>query len=84
MTFIYNDDEQNRTCGGIIAQQVQEVDPHYVKKVNTAYMRNGERVNDDRLQLDNNVFMMDTLATVKVLIERVDELEEKLSALEIQ
>ncbi len=47
-------------------------------------MRNGERVNDDRLQLDNNVIMMDTLAAVKVLIKRVDELEEKLSALEIE
>lgn len=47
-------------------------------------MRNGERVNDDRLQLDNNVIMMDSLAAVKVLIKRVDKLEEKLSALEIQ
>lgn len=47
-------------------------------------MRNGERVNDERLQLDNNVIMMDTLAAVKVLIKRVDELEEKLSALEIE
>ena len=47
-------------------------------------MRNGERVNDDRLQLDNNVIMMDSLAAVKVLIKRVAELEEKLSALEIQ
>lgn len=47
-------------------------------------MHNGERVNDDRLQLDNNVIMMDSLAAVKVLIKRVDELEEKLSALEIQ
>jgi hypothetical protein len=43
-------------------------------------MRNGEQVNDDRLQLDNNVIMMDTLAAVKVLLERVDELEERLSA----
>ncbi len=83
VTFIYKDDEQNRTRRGIIAQQAQEVDPQYVKKVNTAYMRNGERVNDDRLQLDNNVIMMDTLAAVKVLIKRVDELEEKLSSLEI-
>lgn len=84
VTFIYNDDEQNRTRRGIIAQQAQEVDPQYVKQVNTAYMRNGVQVNDDRLQLDNNVIMMDTLAAVKVLIKRVDELEEKLSALEIE
>ncbi|ROE96735.1 tail fiber domain-containing protein, partial [Klebsiella pneumoniae subsp. pneumoniae] len=37
------------------------------------------QVNDDRLQLDNNVIMMDTLAAVKVLIKRVDELEERLN-----
>ncbi|ROF09061.1 tail fiber domain-containing protein, partial [Klebsiella pneumoniae subsp. pneumoniae] len=67
VTFVYNDDEQNRTRRGIIAQQAQKVDPQYVKQVNTSYMRNGEQVNDDRLQLDNNVIMMDTLAAVKVL-----------------
>ncbi|HHW3954510.1 hypothetical protein [Raoultella planticola] len=38
-------------------------------------MKNGKQVNDDRLQLDNNVIMMDTLAAVKVLIQRVEELE---------
>ncbi|ENH4330496.1 tail fiber domain-containing protein [Klebsiella pneumoniae] len=79
VTFVYNDDEQNRTRRGIIAQQAQKVDPQYVKQVNTSYMRNGEQVNDDRLQLDNNVIMMDTLAAVKVLIKRVDELEERLN-----
>lgn len=42
-------------------------------------MLNGERVDDDRLQLDNNVILMDTLAAVKVLIKRVDDLETKLN-----
>ncbi|WP_446918520.1 tail fiber domain-containing protein, partial [Klebsiella pneumoniae] len=78
VTFVYNDDEQNRTRRGIIAQQAQEVDPQYVKQNNTSYMRNGERVDDNRLQLDNNVIMMDTLAAVKVLINRVDELEKAM------
>lgn len=41
VTFVYNDDEQNRTRRGIIAQQAQKVDPQYVKQVNTSYMRNG-------------------------------------------
>ena len=36
------------------------------------------QVDDDRLQLDNNVVMMDTLAAVKVLINRVDELEKTI------
>ncbi|EPL7333543.1 tail fiber domain-containing protein [Klebsiella pneumoniae] len=82
VTFVYNDDEQERTRRGIIAQQAREVDPQYVKQINTAYMRNGERVNDDRLQLDNNVIMMDTLAAVKVLIQRVEVLENKLNSSE--
>ena len=42
-------------------------------------MLNAEKVVDDRLQLDNNVIMMDTLAAVKVLIKRVDDLETKLN-----
>ena len=79
VTFVYNDDEQNRTRRGIIAQQAQQVDQQYVKQINTSYMRNGEQVNDDRLQLDNNVLLMDTLAAVKVLIKRVDDLETKLN-----
>ncbi|WP_154905101.1 tail fiber domain-containing protein [Klebsiella michiganensis] len=79
VTFVYNDDEQNRTRRGIIAQQAQQVDQQYVKQINTSYMLNGERVDDDRLQLDNNVLLMDTLAAVKVLIKRVDDLETKLN-----
>lgn len=47
-------------------------------------MKDGEKIETEFLQLDNNVIMMDTLAAVKVLIKRVDELEEKLSAFEIQ
>ena len=76
VTFVYNDDEQRRIRRGIIAQQAQRVDPQYVKQINTSYMINGERVDDDRLQLDSNVMMMDALAAIKVLIQRVEELEK--------
>ncbi|MET4982513.1 tail fiber domain-containing protein [Klebsiella aerogenes] len=82
VTFVYNDDEQERTRRGIIAQQAQKVDSQYVKNVAMSYMKDGEQLNFDRLQLDNNVILMDTLAAVQVLIKRVDELEERLSALE--
>lgn len=80
VTFVYNDDEQERVRRGIIAQQAQKVDPQYVKQVNTSYTQGDTQVFDDRLQLDNNVIMMDTLAAIKVLIKRVDELEERLLA----
>ncbi|MEJ1069096.1 tail fiber domain-containing protein [Klebsiella pneumoniae] len=82
VTFIYNDDEQERVRRGIIAQQAQEVDPQYVKQMRTSYISNGEQIDDDRLQLDNNVIMMDTLAAVKVLIQRVETLENKLNSTE--
>ncbi|WP_227511058.1 tail fiber domain-containing protein [Klebsiella aerogenes] len=84
VTFVYNDDEHERTRRGIIAQQAQDVDPQYVKNSKMVYMKDGEKIETEFLQLDNNVIMMDTLAAVKVLIKRVDELEEKLSAFEIQ
>ncbi|WP_316515232.1 tail fiber domain-containing protein [Klebsiella aerogenes] len=84
VTFVYNDDEQNRTRRGIIAQQAREVDPQYVKNSKMAYMKDGEKVETEFLQLDNNVIMMDTLAAVQVLIKRVDELEDRLSAFENQ
>ncbi|WP_072026033.1 tail fiber domain-containing protein [Klebsiella aerogenes] len=79
VTFVYNDDEQSRTRRGIIAQQAREVDPQYVKNSKMAYMKDGEKVETEFLQLDNNVIMMDTLAAVQVLIKRVDELEDRLS-----
>ncbi|MGR7445192.1 tail fiber domain-containing protein [Klebsiella aerogenes] len=79
VTFVYNDDEQNRTRRGIIAQQAREVDPQYVKNSKMAYMKDGEKVETEFLQLDNNVIMMDTLAAVQVLIKRVDELEDRLN-----
>lgn len=78
VTFVYNDDEQERVRRGIVAQQAEEVDPQYVKHINTSYMIGEKQVFDDRLQLDNNVIMMDMLAAVKVLIRRVEELEKRV------
>ncbi|SYJ78510.1 phage protein [Klebsiella pneumoniae] len=82
VTFVYNDDEQNRVRRGIIAQQAEEVDEQYVKHVNISYLDGNKQINSERLQLDNNVIMMDTLAAVKVLIKRVEVLENKLNSTE--
>lgn len=79
---MYNDDEQNRVRRGIIAQQAQNVDPQYVKQVVTSFDDGtGKHVAVDKLQLDNNVIMMDTLAVAKVLIGRVEALEEEIERL---
>ncbi|EPE4397964.1 tail fiber domain-containing protein [Klebsiella pneumoniae] len=82
VTFVYNDDEQNRVRRGIIAQQAEEVDEQYVKHVNISYLDGNKQVNSERLQLDNNVIMMDTLAAVKVLIKRVEALENQINSSE--
>ncbi|ENH3227569.1 TPA: tail fiber domain-containing protein [Klebsiella oxytoca] len=82
VTFVYNNDEQNRVRRGIIAQQAEEVDEQYVKHVNISYLDGNKQVNSERLQLDNNVIMMDTLAAVKVLIKRVEALENKINSSE--
>ncbi|HCI6737281.1 TPA: tail fiber domain-containing protein [Klebsiella quasipneumoniae subsp. quasipneumoniae] len=82
VTFVYNDDEQNRVRRGIIAQQAQNVDPQYVKQVVTSFDDGtGKHVAVDKLQLDNNVIMMDTLAVAKVLIGRVEALEAEIERL---
>jgi hypothetical protein len=82
VTFVYNDDEQNRVRRGIIVLQAEEVDEQYVKHVNISYLDGNKQVNSERLQLDNNVIMMDTLAAVKVLIKRVEALENKINSSE--
>jgi hypothetical protein len=53
-----------------------------VKHVNISYLDGNKQVNSERLQLDNNVIMMDTLAAVKVLIKRVEALENKINSSE--
>ncbi|MDV5722789.1 hypothetical protein [Klebsiella pneumoniae] len=53
-----------------------------MKHVNISYLDGNKQVNSERLQLDNNVIMMDTLAAVKVLIKRVEALENKINSSE--
>lgn len=82
VTFIYNDDDQNRVRRGIVAQQARGVDPQYVKHIKTSVKgSDGQDVEIDKMQLDNNVIMMDTLAATKVLIERVERLEAEIKLL---
>lgn len=65
-TFIYKADVQRRVRRGVIAQQVQEIDPEYVhENINTI----------GTMTLDSNVLLMDALAAIKVLSARVRQLE---------
>lgn len=83
VTFIYDDDEQNRVRRGIVAQQAQEVDPQYVKLISTSYINEkGETVNKERLVLDSNVFLMDAICAIQVLDQKYAILSERVAELE--
>ncbi|HFP9309452.1 TPA: tail fiber domain-containing protein [Raoultella ornithinolytica] len=93
VTFVYNDDENERQRRGVIAQQIQEIDPCYVKtSVGTVLHpavndEAGNEVEPERLEtieklvLDTNPLLMDALAAIKVLSGEIGSLKEEISVL---
>lgn len=80
--FTYKDDEQKRERRGVIAQQVREIDPCYVKESDTSYQdEDGNVVENKRLVLDTNPLLMDALCAIKALSAQVDELKEEIRKL---
>lgn len=73
-TYIFTDDEKNRVRRGVIAQQLESIDPEYVKDV---YQQTAQGEDTTIKVLDNNALMLDMLAAIKVLSARVKELEGK-------
>lgn len=80
--FTYKDDDQKRERRGVIAQQVREIDPCYVKESEASYQdENGNVVENKRLVLDTNPLLMDALCAIKALSAQVDELKEEIRKL---
>lgn len=80
--FTYKDDDQKRERRGVIAQQVREIDPCYVKESDTSYQdADGNVVENKRLVLDSNPLLMDALCAIKALSAQVDELKEEIRKL---
>ena len=80
--FTYKDDDQKRERRGVIAQQVREIDPCYVKESEASYQdENGNVVENKRLVLDSNPLLMDALCAIKALSAQVDELKEEIRKL---
>lgn len=71
-SFVYNYDKKETVRRGFIAQQLEEIDPQYVRKYADA---NG---NESRA-LDENVLLLDLIATVQHLAAKVEALESKLA-----
>ena len=80
--FTYKDDDQKRERRGVIAQQVREIDPCYVKESEASYQdEDGNVVENKRLVLDTNPLLMDALCAIKALSAQVDELKEEIRKL---
>lgn len=80
--FTYKDDDQKRERRGVIAQQVREIDPCYVKESEASYQdEDGNVVDNKRLVLDTNPLLMDALCAIKALSAQVDELKEEIRKL---
>lgn len=76
-TFVFNNDAQKRVRRGIIAQQIEQVDKQYVK---TRVYSPEPGVEKVQKELDTNVLLLDALAAIKVLSQKIEKLEAQLSA----
>ncbi|BBJ33907.1 tail fiber protein [Escherichia phage SP15] len=77
-SFIYNNDEKSRIRRGVIAQQVETIEPLYVK---TRRFYNDDGVEQEQKELDTTPMLLDTMHVVQDLIKRVEDLEEELKQL---
>lgn len=71
-SFVYNYDKKETVRRGFIAQQLEEIDPQYVRKYTSA-------TGKEFLALDENVLLLDLVATVQHLAAKVEALESKLA-----
>lgn len=78
-SFVYNDDEKNRSRRGIIAQQAETVEPLYVKTRKYPGTGNGDSMKEQK-ELDTTPMLLDTMQVVQNLLKRVEELEAQLAA----
>ncbi len=80
-SFVYNNDEKSRVRRGVIAQQVETIEPLYVK---TRRFYNNDGVEQEQKELDTTPMLLDTMHVVQELIKRIESLEEELKQLKIQ
>lgn len=80
-SFVYNNDEKSRIRRGVIAQQVETIEPLYVK---TRRFYNNDGVEQEQKELDTTPMLLDTMHVVQELIKRIESLEEELKQLKIQ
>lgn len=71
-TFVYKADRQKRVRRGVIAQQIEKIDPEYVHdNIGTINIKT----------LDSNVLLLDALAAIKVLAAQNKDLQAQIDEL---
>lgn len=73
-SYIYKNDENEQVRRGFIAQDLQKIDPQYVREY-------GDPGREKTLAIDENVMLLDSVAAVKWLINKVEELQEEINVL---
>ena len=87
VTFIYTEDEKGRTRRGVIAQELELIDPNYVKhtkEMSEEVDENGDPIMRERLVVDNNPLLMDTVISTKLLAEENDLLKAQIADQQLQ
>lgn len=92
-TFVYKSDKHNRVRRGVIAQDLYDIDPEYVRIIPGAPIidndagtdEEGKPViidyRDDTLGLDNNVIMIDTALATRYIGGIVEKQQEEIDSL---
>ena len=92
-TFVYKSDKYNRLRRGVIAQDLYEIDPEYVRIIPGAPVIDNEAgtdeegnlfiadYHDDTLGLDNNVIMIDTALATRYIGGIVEKQREEIETL---
>lgn len=95
-TFVYKSDKYNRMRRGVIAQDLYEIDPEYVRIIpgspiidnSVEYDESGAAVimdyKDDTLGLDNNVIMIDTALATRYIGGIVEKQQEEIDNLKAE
>ncbi len=81
VTFVYNDDDKKRLRRGVLAQQIEEIDPQYVKHTieeTGEKDKEGCKITRERLILDNNVIMMDAVISIRLLATDIDSVKSTI------
>lgn len=73
-SYVYKNDENEQVRRGFIAQDLQKIDPQYVREY-------GDPGREKTLAIDENVMLLDSVAAIKWLINKVEELQEEINIL---